>query len=699
MRRTLVALTGAITVALALIPAVAPAATSTTRACDPLDAKRCLLPWPNNAFTVSDVRTDTGRRVRLFAEDMPRNAKGQRVDPTDFNRADGFSPGSSILTYVPNLSLKRTRAVTQTNLRKGLDRGQPITVVNARTGAPHLIWAELDTTSKPGERLLIIHPARNLSRGQRYIVALGKLRDSRGRLLKAPQSFRVLRDQLQTSNRSLARRRLSFEKNVATLAKAGIRRKDLYLSWDFTVASTRNITERSLEIRDNAFAVLGDKNLFDRRVKGGAPRFALDPAQEYAPCGSDGCQPGENDLLARKVTGTMTVPCYLNRKGCPVGARFRYEKLRKTANFQAKRFVYVPERIKNNTMQVPFTCIVPRAALSKPSRLVLYGHVPFSGQDDVLRPELQQLAQEADMTLCAARQAGNASEDAATLKSAFADVSRFAKVADRLQQGAINSLLLGRLMIHPKGLVTQAAFRAPSGGPAIDTFDIYYHTVSSGPFGGMVTALGFDFVRSALGTGGMNFNLMLPRSVDFQPFEPTFIKAYPSRLDRMLILSMVQGQWDRGEVDGYAQNLTQDPLPNSPLHTLLYQAAVGDHRVPTVATEIQARTAEAVVRAPMYDAGRSADLIPGYALTETSQLELGSVLTMWDAGPVREGGALGSPIAPTADVPLTSGKDPHDLVAQTPAARRQLSDFMRPDARFVDACPLTRACRAAGWGY
>jgi hypothetical protein len=258
--------------------------------------------------------------------------------------------------------------------------------------------------------------------------------------------------------------------------------------------------------------------------------------------------------------------------------------------------------------------------------------------------------------------------------------------------------MLGRLMIHPKGLVTQAAFRTPSGGPALDTFELYYDTIDS-PFGGMVTALAPDFVRSSLGSGGMNFNLMLPRSVDFKVFETGFAKAYPSRMDRMLILSMLQGQWDRGEVDGYAQNLTQDPLPNTPLHTLLFQAAVGDHRVPTVATEVQARTAEAVVRAPLFDAGRSADLIPGYALTETSQLELGSVLTMWDGGPLRDGGAAGTGIATAADVPLTTGNDPHRLPAQTPAARKLRSDFMRPDARFVDPCPPARACRAAGWAY
>ncbi len=395
VRRTLVVLTSAMMLALALVPAGAHAASR----CDPLDKRGCLLPWPSNAYTVLDDRTDTGRRLDLRAEDMPRNGKGKRVSPTEFNRADGFAPGSAILTYVPGINLKRTGVTPVTDLRKSQDRGQPIALVNATTQTRELAWAEIDPAAKGKDRLLVIHPARNLARGQRYIVGLGRMRDDKGRIIKASAAFKAMRDQLQTSDRSLERRRIGFERMFQTLAKVGLKRKDLFQAWDFTVASTPSSSERAVDIRDNAFAVLGDNNLVDRNVKGGAPRYALDAPQEFAPCGTDGCQPGENDLLARTVTGVMTVPCYLNRTGCPVGSTFRYRKLKKTANFQADRFVFYPERKKNNTMQVPFRCIVPRAALGKASRLVLFGHAPYAGQDDVLRPDVQQLAQDGNLTL------------------------------------------------------------------------------------------------------------------------------------------------------------------------------------------------------------------------------------------------------------------------------------------------------------
>ena len=40
-----------------------------------------------------------------------------------------------------------------------------------------------------------------------------------------------------------------------------MKRGNLYLAWDFTVASRQSLTKRALHIRDRAFKSLGDKNL------------------------------------------------------------------------------------------------------------------------------------------------------------------------------------------------------------------------------------------------------------------------------------------------------------------------------------------------------------------------------------------------------------------------------------------------------
>lgn len=694
MRRTLAALTGAALAVLALVPGAAGAATS-GRGCDALDPRACLLPWPSDHFTVKSTRTDTGRRLRLPTAGAPRNAKGVRADLAPYATSDGFSPGGPIMAHVPGLDLRRTRAVPITDLRTALDPGQPVVVIDARTRKRQLVWAELDAGAPSAkERLLLIHPAANLPTGRRYIVALRNLKDRRGRLLKPDRAFRALRDRTRAPSRDVAARRRHFEGIFRTLERAKIKRSSLYLAWDFTVAGERNLTERALAIRDNAFARLGDSNLLDRKVAGRAPAFAIDAVRDFAPCGGDGCQEGENDNLARTVTGTMTVPCYLDKPGCPPGSRFRFKKRKKG------RFTFIPERVKDNTMRAPFVCVVPRVALAAPARASLYGHGLLGTPEEVTAGNVQQMAQEHNFVFCATREIGMADEDIPNAIRILGEVGRFPSLADRLQQGLLNGLLLGRLMIHPQGLASSPAFKTPAGAPVIDTSSLFYDSNSQGGiFGGALTALAPDFQRAVLGVPGMRYSLLLPRSVDFDAYEAFFVPAYKSRLERMLIIGMLQTLWDRGEASGYAANMTGNPLPNTPLHSVLLHVALGDHQVAQVSAEIEARTIRAVVRQPVFDPGRYREKIPWYEVTPAGDLELGSVAVVWDSGPTRDGGALGTDVPPLAGVPPRAGNDPHELVRRTAAARRQKSEFLREVGRFVDVCPRARACRVDGWPY
>ena len=55
--------------------------------------------------------------------------------------------------------------------------------------------------------------------------------------------------------------------------------------------------------------------------------------------------------------------------------------------------------------------------------------------------------------------------------------------------------------------------------------------------------------------------------------------------------------WDRGEPNGYANHMTDDPLPGTPPHKVLIEMAYGDHQVANVQTEVEARTIGAPLRA------------------------------------------------------------------------------------------------------
>ena len=50
--------------------------------------------------------------------------------------------------------------------------------------------------------------------------------------------------------------------------------------------------------------------------------------------------------------------------------------------------------------------------------------------------------------------------------------------------------------------------------------------------GGAPTAVAQDFTRSVLDVPGMNYSLLLTRSVDFDPFARCSYPAYPDELDR-----------------------------------------------------------------------------------------------------------------------------------------------------------------------
>ena len=63
----------------------------------------CLLPFPDDFYTVTDSSTATGRRVDLQTAAMPANASGVHVDAAPYDLNDGFSPGQAIVLRVPGL--------------------------------------------------------------------------------------------------------------------------------------------------------------------------------------------------------------------------------------------------------------------------------------------------------------------------------------------------------------------------------------------------------------------------------------------------------------------------------------------------------------------------------------------------------------------------------------------------------------------
>jgi len=699
-RTWLITLAGAAAITAAVPGATAQEGIDTADAgrCDFIDPSHCLYPFPNNHFTKKDPSTDTGLRLNLSQESMPQNVAGKRVDPTDYNRNDGFSPGQLIVTKVPGLdnpeAFKKTRSVPVTDMRQAFRKNAPIVVIDAKTKKRHLIWSELDAQAEADEdRTLLIRPGVNFKEGRRYIVALRNLKDKHGKTIPAGEGFRVYRDKVATQDEAIEARRARFESIFKTLKKAKIARKRLFLAWDFTVASERNLSERMLAIRDDAFEQLGDTNLGDLKVQGQAPQFVPTESEDYAECGDDGCGEGEHEYVARHVEGRLMVPCYLDAPACVSGAKFNYGEND------------IPQQLPMNVQAANVVCQVPHSAMrdgAKPHRPALYGHGLLGDASQVDGGRLHKIANKFGYIFCGTDWSGMSEEDIPNAVTILNDISRMSSLADRGQQGMLNFLYLGRAMIHPQGLNALGDFKTPSGTGVIDTKRLYYTGGSQGGImGGGLTAVSPDSTRSYLAVPGMNYSTLLSRSVDFDSYAVVMYRSYPDQLERQLLFSLVQLLWDRAEANGYAHHITTDNYPNTPKHKILMHEAFGDHQVTNVATEVMARTTGAYVRAPIVDPRRSADKRPWYGIPRIRRWPFTgpSTLVVGEIGPLRieDGEEKGTTTPPTNNTPNRKGVDPHGPdFSEEPEGQKQIGRFLTTGKVF-DTCPRRVPCYLDGW--
>jgi len=683
--------------------------------CDQTDKAQCLFPFPNDYFTRPDPTTATGKRVDFQLLEMPRDVAGLPIDPTEWNRNDGFSPGSEVLTFVPGLDLHRTWG-TQ-NLASPRDGGPndprdqisdigryqasnaPILIIDATTGLRWPFWSELDhnAATKDNQRTLILRPARNFLEGHRYLVALRNLRDGNGSLIAAGRQFAAYRDGTKgpltdpTFNES---RRVHVNDVITRIRNAEVARgntfsrSELYLAWDFTIASGRNLAERVLHIRNDAFAKLGDTNLADGVIQGSPPQFAITSVTD---------QTGQGARL-RRIDGTITVPNYLNLPpqplvdpipvpvpGNPIGDSLPGQAI------PGGRFLYGPDGLPMQnpiikTIKVPFVCTIPALATTSPAHPVLYGHGLLGSRDESTGGSTDR-DRERDFMPCAVNWMGFAEYDVVNAVITLLDPSNMPSMIDRAQQGFLDFLYLGRALAHPRGLATNAAFQDAHGNPLFRTNELFYDGNSQGAImGGALTALGVDFTRSVLGVLGMNYSTLLNRSSDWEgplldpsnPGIPSYSSLlytmYPDKEGQQLVMALLQMLWDRGEADGYAQHMTDSPYPNTPAHQVLLDAALGDFQVTNFSAEVEARTVGARVMDTALMPGRHWAITPFFGLPPMPRDSSGAIapwhgsaLVYWDSG---------NYLPPNGNVPPDeAGGDPHEDPRRDNRAANQKVNF------------------------
>jgi hypothetical protein len=289
------------------------------------------------------------------------------------------------------------------------------------------------------------------------------------------------------------------------------------------------------------------------------------------------------------------------------------------------------------------------------------------------------MANEHNFVFCAIRWMGMASDDIPTAITILNDLGKFPYFPDRQHQGMLNQLMLARLMIHPSGLTSHAAFQDSFGNPVIDTSNVFYDGNSQGGIlGGTVMAISQDITRGVLGVPGINFSTLLTRSTQFAAYAAILYPSYPNELERPLLLGLIQMLWDRTEPDGYVRHITNNLLPSTPQHFVMLHEAFGDFQVSNVATQVEARTIGASVHQPALTAGRSFEVTPYYGIPAIPAYPFfGSALIPYDSG---------AATPPTTNTAPGVGFDPHSDPRKSVIARQQKSDFLQTGGFVTDVC-------------
>ena len=587
--------------------------------CDPVDPSRCLLPFPSSFFLDDDASAPTGYRVAFGPTSLPvHDDDDVQLRPDDWNRKDGFSTLTPILSYLGEVD--EAQLPGHTDIGASLADGSLTVLVNADTGerVPH--WAELDRTHLEGERhVLVVRPAVILEHDTHYVVGLRGLVDPDGVLLPAPDGFVALRNGLDSDDHDVLRQRERFESVVfPTLEAAGVDRSELQLAWDFHTVSEENALSEARWVMDDAR---------ERRGVDG-PAYKIDEVQEHD-CSDGG--------VGRTLWGTFTAPLYVDSEESP--ARFRRD---------AEGTLQPPSRTK----EVEFLARVPCSLLAHPapSPILQYGHGLLGNKDEAEASYLSHLIDEEGWVLVATSWDGLRDEDVGPILVLFStDASDFAAIPERSLQGMTQAS--GLLHLATTGLADDPNLIV-DGVHLIDPNRRYFYGNSlGGIYGAAYVSMEPMLERGAYGVVGTPFSLLLPRSINFDGFRVLLQQEFEDERDLPILLGLFDMLWEPAQAGGWL-HVTDKPA--------LMQVAIGDPQVSTLGAGIMARTLGANTVAP--------ETRPVWGVSEAEPGFSGSALVEWYYPDVAE--------EPAEAVPVDDENNPHGRPRREPEAIDQLRDFL-----------------------
>ncbi|ETO07440.1 hypothetical protein RFI_29954 [Reticulomyxa filosa] len=354
------------------------------------------------------------------------------------------------------------------------------TVTNERI--PH--WVELDHmsddpfTGNEKNRSLMIWPARRLTDGRRYIVAMRNLYTNSGTSVAVSPAFIALRDNTSSNDPSVNFRRNYFNTQIFNvLAANGVERSTLQLAWDFTVMSTYTQTNAMVYMRDDAFSRIDWS-------EGGVSYRITSVENDF-----------DSEYIARKVNGLMSVPWYLNHVTPGMDVRLIYE------------WDNPNQPVYQQNFDVEFELLIPYSVAnhSVMGRWVQYGHGLFGNFHEIETTYLKQQSNQYGYIFAGVNWLGMCDEDVPFVSEMIlTNLTNFPMVPDRLHQGMLNALYLMKLLMSDNFL-NDAALQFDGKQVVDPSLRNYYGNSLGGIMGSVYMTLTTDVIRGTIGVPGFPF--------------------------------------------------------------------------------------------------------------------------------------------------------------------------------------------------
>lgn len=604
--------------------------------CNPLGGTGCVTPWPSALYQTEDSSTRTGMRLDIPTGALPDNADGVPIDPSAYNRRDGWSAAVHPFTAFSG-GVDPTNLVSYTDYAASLTDASPTVIIDMSTNERVAHFAEVDANAGDDydNQALYMRPAFRLQPNRRYAVGVRTSLKSRdGGELPMPEGFRKILDGDGSGHERLEAVRPRYEAIFASFEAAGIPKTDLVVAWDFTTASDEWIHDQMIKTRDAALASMG----------------TLAANMTYTNTRDEPV--GDGSVIARRINGTFTAPMV-------VTATDMTGKLARDS---------AGDPMVNGMVDAPYTVNIPAGCESqRPLPMLMFGHGFFGGLSETEGSYLRGFAAEHCIVVVGTVWKGMSEDDVGLVAFALNDVSTLLDFGERVVQGIINQMTLAQLLRGDMG----ATLIADGAGTWVDPSRLYFYGISQGHVLGS-TFMAYDpsISRGVLQVGAGNWTMLFERSSHWQDYGAIVGGAYPGPLNKVILQSLMQMGFDPTDGIHVAARMfdTANPIPGLPAKQLLIQMAVGDSQVTNLATEHQARTMAVNVLSPALH-------VP-YGMSEAAG-PLSSALTIWDEKP--------TPLPPTTNELSGVDNGTHGSLRKRAAVKLQIDTFLRT-GQIVHTC-------------